>query len=339
MSLDKSCSACGRRFQKVEDFYSQTSRWRICENHHLWFNCTCGSTNIIRSGKFPWYDPAHNLSPDARSLFNQLPRIDRIPRLPTRVMELQMMLSDESTDSNQLAAVSREDPVICAMILRIANIKASSRARILSLPHAISFVGFAQMRDIVLLASLNQIKSSTRVFSKDAHWRDAFLIGTIAEMLAQRLNMAPIGDVAYIAGCLCNVGKIVTSLCYPEVADLYALEMDKPPLPCNWTEMEVKYHGFQHTVMGEIGSMFWGLPEEVSDVIAHHHTLVLNKRNPRQTLIDVVALANQFAHWTTHHATRMNMGLFEGLLGKLGISHDLAERWNDEFHQLQKMSA
>src|SRR6478609_2691095 len=103
----KTCNTCGRKYMSPEDFLHNTSRWRICESGHLWFNCLCNSTNMIIKGKYDWYDPTKQLSDSAQSIFNLIPNMKELPRIPSYVMEILTLIQDENTSSTKLASVAK----------------------------------------------------------------------------------------------------------------------------------------------------------------------------------------------------------------------------------------
>ena len=99
----KVCNTCKRVFKTIDNFLENTERWRICDQGHLWFNCNCGSINIIIKGKYDWYDPETLLSKDSRSIFNLLGGLKELPHVPTYVMKIEQLIDDETTSSADLA--------------------------------------------------------------------------------------------------------------------------------------------------------------------------------------------------------------------------------------------
>lgn len=201
----KTCNTCGRKFMSPEDFLHHTSRWRICESGHLWFNCLCNSTNMIIKGKYEWYDPNRQLSGTAQSIFNQIPNIKALPRIPSYVMEIQTLIQDENISATKLAAVAKHDPLLAGQVLKIANSRVASRGtRIESLAHAITFIGIPALKDIVLLAALKTFKLKCKVFNAEKFWEHSFLVGRAAEFLGRRFQTDLVPDEIYVAGSVCN---------------------------------------------------------------------------------------------------------------------------------------
>ncbi|MFW7379570.1 MAG: HDOD domain-containing protein [Oligoflexus sp.] len=325
----KVCNACGRVYEKLENFFTNTSRWRMCQNGHLWFNCSCDSTNMLLKGKFDWYSPERFMTQESRSLFNTIPKIKELPQLPTYVMELQQLIQQEQTTAKQLAEMSKKAPVLASKILEIANRKAGPKAsRIESLEHAIAYLGISILQDIIMVASLQSITIQTQVFKIDDFWEDAFATGRVAEALAIRFAPHLSPDKAYIAGTLCNIGKLVLALYSPNDADLITKEIHDVKILGTWQEAEKRHSIPSHTALGEIGGSFWGIPEYVLDAIMLHHQIpqVVTKKT-RISLEGVVSLANQMSHWLQLKPSEIDQKVFQGWLKIFQLDNQSAEEF------------
>lgn len=312
----KTCNSCGRKYQTVEDFFANTSRWRMCQNRHLWFNCSCNSTNMILKGKFDWYAPDAFLSRQAKSLFNTIPRIRELPQLPTYVMELQQLIQKEGTTARQLAEVSQKAPMLASKVLELANRHSAQQgSKIESLEHAISYIGIATLQDIILVASLQSIEIHTKIFSLDEFWEDSFQTGRVAEFLARRYASHLIQDKAYIAGTLCNIGKLVLAIYAPEKADQIAKDIKDHGVLGSWQDGELRHNIPAHTILGEIGGCFWGMPEYVlNGIMLHHQVPKFISKKSKISFEGLIALANQINHWVQLKPSEINQEQLEGWL-------------------------
>lgn len=322
----KTCSNCGRNFFNAEDFLRNTSRWRLCEDEHLWFNCTCHSTCMITKGKFDWYNPAQQMSQVAQSIFNTLPSIKTMPRIPSHVMEIQLLIQDEKTTAKQLSAVAKRDPLLASQILKIANAQISLRGQsIESLAHAISYIGIQSLKEIVLVAALQTFKLQTQDFKAELFWEQSFVVGRIAEALCKHFALKHNPDEVYLAGSLCNIGKIVLAICLPETADRYTLELENLSKLGSWGDAELRNQGYDHTILGEIGAAFWGLSEQAAEAASLHHKLPNLKSKNEPGITELVSLANQIAHWILLQPHQMNEPLYKSLCQRFNLTETEAE--------------
>ena len=268
----KRCDSCGQEFNKEEDFLRKASRWRVCDRGHLWFNCHCGSTLLIRKGKHDWYSPDMALSEGAGSIFNKLGMGDLLPNIPSAVMQIQQKLDDENTNSKVLADLTKGAPLIAASILKMANnLRPVQAAEIKSLEHAISFVGTKTLKELVQAAGLQSFKFKSEIFDSHQFWRQATLRGMLAEAIARRFAPELERDQVYLSASLCNIGKAVMAICFPEQVDQIESDLRNPKILGTWIEAEKRHNFYDHRVLGEIGGSFWGMPEYVLKVSLEHH--------------------------------------------------------------------
>ncbi len=307
----KTCNTCNRQFLTPEDFLKNTSRWRICDQGHLWFNCSCHSTGIIIKGRFPWYNPTHNMSDEAKSIFNTIGNVAELPRLPNYVMELQKLLEDPSATTQQMADVIKYDGLLAASVLRVANNqKASDGQPIRSLSHAIAFIGLDSLRDMVIVAAVSRFELKTKVFSSKKFWERSFFTGRIAEHLVKHFELDVSADQAFLAGSTCNIGKIVQAILNPNAADLYSNEMTDSKFRGSWSDAENRHNGFKHTTLGEIGAAFWGFPDEMLDSIAKHHDIPSEIPSSIE-IWEVAAFANQLMHMIYLDAQELDQDVYK----------------------------
>ena len=156
---EKTCRTCGRVYKSEKDFLRDTSRWRICDMRHLWFNCSCQSTLMIKKGKYDWYSPDLFMGKEAQGVFNKLGNLNDLPHLSNSVMEIQQALtSAEDVDMKQLAAQIKKEPFIGAAVLHTAEVQRSTRSGsanpIESIEHAVVYIGAKSLSDIVTSAAI-----------------------------------------------------------------------------------------------------------------------------------------------------------------------------------------
>ena len=328
--LVKKCQTCGREFKSESDVLTHGNRWRICDRGFLWFNCDCQSTLMIPKGKFEWFSPELVLRPEAKTVFNTLPALKNLPNIPSVVMELQQLIQNENVTSKQLAGVAKREPMIASNILKMANnFKITDRTKkIESLEHAISYVGLKAMHDIIVTASIQSFTTKCLVFKPEQFWNEALLSGRIAEHLARQFNPKILPDEAYLAGCLCNVGKIVMSICFPDIADNIVRDENDPTVMRPWVNGEAKHAAPSHRILGEIGASFWGMPDFVAESSTSHHKMPRPGGPGDLTLGEIAAFANQLTHWLSLEPIKLDKQLLLNLARKSGF---VTERMLDAF--------
>jgi HD-like signal output (HDOD) protein len=318
----KECATCKRVFATERDLLRATSRWRVCSLGHLWFNCPCGSTLMIKKGMFDWYNPAKHMKPDAASIFNRLAHRESLPHLPHAVMEVQSLLTRADLDVGMVAMAIRKDPIFSARLLGMANnMKLATGEKITSVDHAVMYMGRAVVSEIATVMGVNSFQAGPPEFRK-SFWSDALMTGNIAARLAPDLMEGHSPDQAWVAASLCNIGKLLAFVTEPS-ATSEVFSLTRAAEPTSWTKAERRLgHKIDHKALGEVGASLWGLPDYVIDACTQHHLLPkMGTGRTKLTLPELVALSNQLMRWVNDELGLLEMQVLTGYLGmaKLNI--------------------
>lgn len=337
----KTCGSCGRSFANETDFTEDITQWRKCEAGNLWFNCNCGSTLMIPKGKFDWYSPEPKLSNAANSMFNQLTNIDQLPYIPTLIMQFQVKLQDDNTTTPDLAAIAKQEPILASEIIALANRLKDTRNPdnndIRSIEHAITYVGRDELKDYTLAISIKNFSLKTKAFDSKRFWEHAFIRGAIAENLVKDLGLEIEKDPAYLGATLCNVGKIVGAILFPEKIDAIHEAVNNPETLTTWKTAEAKYPKANHTILGEIGTAIWGLPDYILNAARYHHRgeIKPNSLKDGDCIAELAGLANLITHWIKLEPTRIDENHFNELIAGFGLSNDEIEKLIERYRGLR----
>lgn len=300
MEALKICNTCKREFKDEKDFFQNTSRWRVCEDRHLWFNCACGSTLFLKQGKYPWFTPSQTMPSDAASIFVKLEKKASLPYVPTVVSKLLSLLKDQSkVDYEEIAEIIiRYEPLLATEIIMVAQnllkLRGGGPTSIMNLVHAVVYIGYDKLVDVVTLAFLKAVDLKTTVFSSQDFWEHAYVVAAMSQKIAEKFT--PYHDIekVYLGGYLCNVGKIIAAFYFPEEMDAILEDLKDEGLEDTWEELELVHGIYDHRILGEIAVGFWGLPEYLNEIIMKHHD-VRSRVSKFIEPYEVVALANQVA--------------------------------------------
>lgn len=319
---EKKCASCGRIFRSEGDFMRNTSRWRVCSEENLWFNCVCGSTLILKKGKYPWYSPAQGLSDDGKRLFESLRQKDSLPYIRSAVFQLQDKLQSPEFDVDEVAKILRHEPLLLGEVIALAGRLKKARgqddAPITGLVHALSYVGRRMLADLVLVAALKMVKVGTKEFDSASFWQHSFLTAVLSEKICKRFAPHQSPEDAYLGGFLCNIGKIVASVHFPDEVDAIVRACRSPLRAKDWLSLEREGNFHDHRVLGEVACAFWGLPSHVLDSVMKHHD-VPSADYPGIEVYEVVGLANQLSHWILLDPQRINRALLDSLSRRFGL--------------------
>jgi signal transduction histidine kinase len=207
-------------------------------------------------------------------LENVLSRIARDPRLPSppavalRILE---MASRPDCSLSDIAKLISLDAGLCAKLLKIVNSAFFNLSpKVTDIGRALSLLGLKRVRALVLGLSLPSMQRST---SLDARMSDHWKISVATAMAAREWAITrgnPDPDSEMMAALLCDLGALVLRQIYPED---YSRALDHPIefFVHHQCKLEEEILGVNHAEVGAYLLHKWGLPEDITQAVRHHH--------------------------------------------------------------------
>ncbi|TWT41047.1 Sensor protein ZraS [Phycisphaerae bacterium RAS1] len=252
-----------------------------------------------------------------------LPHLDDLPTLaPIAVRLLSLTLSADS-GARDLADALRADQSLTAKLLACANSAAAGAShRVDTVDRAVTLLGFAAVRNIVLAVKVfecfSPAEGGSGGFSRLEFWKHALAVASAAKRLAaarRELGVDP--EDAFVAGLLHDIGKVALDAVFPKA---YArVVMHNEQERGDIADFERSILGADHTVAGRRLAERWGLPAHLRDVIWAHHLSVemLPRSVARPALISLVHLADVMAR--ENHIGFSGNHLFHDLSARLAV--------------------
>lgn len=189
--------------------------------------------------------------------------LERLPSERTVWNQLITLTSRPGTSALEIAKVVEGDAAATAKVLQLVNSAFFGLGRrVTSIHQSVCYIGLAQLRALAVTAQLytsfgEAFTRSLSVVSK-LH-RHAVLVGRLAK---QMLRDPQQGDDAMAAGLLHDIGKLALLLGVPR-------QQTTPPPDALLSNDDI--HGVKHAWLGAHMARLWGLPDDVCEVIEHHH--------------------------------------------------------------------
>jgi len=209
-------------------------------------------------------------------------------------MQVIALTKNPATSAKELETVIRQDPALAASILRQANSAYYGYARrISSIQEAIVMLGFQVIEGLSISAAVAPLLKTQLVgyeIEQEGLWKHSLLTAMAAKRLCQYRKL-PYGDVAFTAGLLHDIGKLIISIYVQEVGDYLLKEVTEAKL--SYVELEEKVIGFDHARVGGFLARTWNLPDDLVAPISFHQSLS-NAQNHGE-LSSVIHVANGLA--------------------------------------------
>ena len=216
--------------------------------------------------------------------------------LPDIAVKALAMARDPNCSIKEFASVVERDPKLATEILRITNSAYyGARNPILNLKQAVTRLGFAHCRNVILAASLGSAMRKLKLseaWMQLLLWRHSVLTGMLAMALNRRFNLGFIGE-EFTAGLIHDVGRSLFAIIAPEeFSKADPLDFIEGP---GFLQHERSILRTDHC---ELGAWFIAqnkLPEALVEVILLHHEPA--KAVEFRKLVATVSAADHMANY------------------------------------------
>jgi len=211
---------------------------------------------------------APECTPSLEAVVERVRDVSTLPEIALHVIEV---AKDPAASAADLKQVVEGDPALAARVLRMVNSAACGvRTPVTNLQQAISFLGFSQVRNLALTASVSEIFRTDRcigTYERSALWRHLVSVGVCARLVCVRCGMAEFED-AFLAGLLHDIGIVLEDQYAHEEFSRMVLDL-KPGVTLADTER--RHLGFEHCTLGLRIAELWHFPAVVKAAIRFHH--------------------------------------------------------------------
>jgi len=198
-------------------------------------------------------------------------RVAEVSTLPHVAVKVIGVARDPDAGAAELKAAVEGDPALGMRVLRMVNSAAYGvRATVTNLQQAISYLGFNQVRNLALTASVSGLfRRNDRhgTYQRSMLWRHLVSVGICARLVARRCKLPNFED-AFLAGLLHDIGIVFEDQhAHAQFCRLIMEITEGTTL----SEIERKHLGFDHCALGAAVADGWRFPTAVRAAIRFHH--------------------------------------------------------------------
>jgi putative nucleotidyltransferase with HDIG domain len=242
-----------------------------------------------------------------------------IPQIALKVMR---MMCNEDCVMDDLASEIRQDQVISAKILNLANsVIMGMSSPIDSIERALIVLGEKKLFQLVLSAATDMLfargKSGGYSLCKGGIFHHALATAMTAYEISV-FSGHGVPDIAYTAGLLHDIGKAALDQFVTDAPSFFYRSIRDNGMDLCQTEKEI--FGMSHTEVGAVLARKWKLPENLVNAIQYHHTPQLAPGD--MELVTMVNLADLIlsSFEVGYQLGESNMGQLGQRLVQLGLS-------------------
>ncbi|MEO5923374.1 MAG: HDOD domain-containing protein [Bryobacteraceae bacterium] len=207
---------------------------------------------------------------DARK--RALDSLSKLPPFSPILSKLMASLAGEDVSFAVLGDLIEKDTVVAANVLRIVNSAAyARRGTVNSVRRALSVLGVAKIRNIVLGMSISRMMNQTQPpvgWSMERFNQHSAAVAMLSDLLAQRVQ-SDYPEGAFVAGLLHDIGRLLIAMGVPhEYAEISTLYKQSNK---SWLDCERIVLGFDHASLSADAMDAWKLPQPIHDAVLWHH--------------------------------------------------------------------
>jgi putative nucleotidyltransferase with HDIG domain len=192
-------------------------------------------------------------------------------------------MADERVSVQDIAAIVSRDTVIVAKLLQLVNSSFFRLARrVTNVEQAISYLGLATVRSLVLSAEVfsKWPAAPLRILDHTKLQHHALRVAAAAQALSIK---SPNANDAVLAALLHDIGYwVLAQECSAKLAESVHLSAAES---ISIDEAETRVLGASHAEIGAYLLGIWAFPSTIVEAVAHHHA----PRRVPQTSFDVLA--------------------------------------------------
>jgi HD-like signal output (HDOD) protein len=209
-------------------------------------------------------------------------RMDKLPSTPTVYFELTKAVAKPEVGLADIANIVDCDAAISAKVLQLVNSAYFGLAQPISSIHqAVLYLGVDLLKALALTAHVFTREQSARLdgFSMNVLQEQSMLCAQLASRLVDDQGL---GDEAYAAGLIHDIGKVVLAVGMPkEFAEVLRTTRFRK-MAAHLVEKELL--GVTHAEVGAYLLGAWGLPFSAVEAVAYQHNPAAVTMGPRPVL-------------------------------------------------------
>ncbi|MFT6989188.1 MAG: HD-like signal output (HDOD) protein [Paraglaciecola sp.] len=253
--------------------------------------------------------------------------------LPEAVIKIKQLIDDDTTSMDDIAEVINYDPAIMSQVLKISNSALYKFPNtITTVTKSIQVIGTRSIYDLVLAYGVaNAFKDiDPDVVDLEKFWEQGVSCALLCKYLAEEVGLKE-PEKLFVCGLLHNLGELVLVQLNPAEANKCAsISSENTPLM-----LQKKYLGFSYADVSSELLKLWGIPTDISQIIAKTHVsehLAQSKEEKIIQLAYLLALNNINNELYSRHAD-----ITEDMYESLGLDLECINNAMD-FSNLQLMS-
>jgi HD-like signal output (HDOD) protein len=189
-----------------------------------------------------------------------------LPSIPRVISKVLSELNTPEPDLRKIGMQLKDDPVMTARLLAIANSVRFNLSRgVSTVAEALPLLGLDELRDMIYTAAMVSAFRQIGGVNMQQFWCYSLNTAKLTRKLAAD---TPYVSAAYTVGLVHAAGELVMHQAMPE--EMAKLDASVPVFDPRRAEAEVQLLGYSYAQVGAVFAQAWSMPRMLVDVLGHH---------------------------------------------------------------------
>lgn len=249
--------------------------------------------------------------------------VNNIKPVPEVLSKARQMVVNPTTPLKDLTDLIEKDPSTMMKVLRLANSAYFNRREPVTTVHEAALVlGTKNLSEILLMAFASKPlgeKLQGYDFKTMTLWQHSLAVAFASKFIVEK-NYPDFGDVAFTAGLIHDIGKIILDKYVFERLDV--IEQIQKEKQISFYDAIREVLGFDHAEIASEICIRWNFPEIIAKAIKYHH---MPQDSKGDILSYVVHAADQIAIWSCIDSDRESLEIIDEPFSVLGLTMNDAD--------------
>ena len=195
----------------------------------------------------------------------------KLASLPVIFHKLNAAISDSQSSAAHLADIISKDTSLAAVLLKLVNSSFYGLAnKVSSISRAVAILGTQQLNTLALgTCAINTFRGySSEHIKMQSFWEHSIACGILARIIASYVDEVN-NERMFLAGLLHDIGRLVIFRYLPAHSQVALMEAQQTNTLLY--EMETKWLGFDHSLLGALLLKEWQFPLILEKATGNHH--------------------------------------------------------------------
>ena len=218
---------------------------------------------------------------DQHNILDMIKDSEELPKIPKGFGAILEMFSEPSDyDMDRCVEYFSCFPQLETFLIQGLNYDSKLNREIRTIKEAISYLG-AKNAVCIMIAYTTRLliqnkHGRTKLFDNKKYWKHCLATSIASYMIAAETKLSS-KDKMFTYGLIHDIGITVLDICLPDYLD--RINEMKLKGTHQIVAEKIVLNGITHAEIGRWICKEWGLPDEILDVVALHHTPLLADRN------------------------------------------------------------